>query len=276
MDLMVTDAMTMCSREIAELTGKELSNVHRDIRTMLIGLYGDEHIERVVPEHYRNRHSEFIRENASSILSAITGDASNGNHHDSRGFSWERDNRGYVVSFRLDHNHTMTLVSGYNVKLRKAIIDRWQELEQGASKPAFMIPQSLPEALRLAATLAEQKQELEQKVAQDAPAVESAKKIASVEKGVPISNFAKTIGMGPLKLFDLLRDMRILMGGNGQRRNMPFQEYLDRGYFSVRENPYEANGETRLSFTPLITGKGQQWLTTRLLERGVIRGVATH
>ena len=80
--------------------------------------------------------------------------------------------------------------------------------------------------------------------------------------------------MGPIKLFDLLREMRILMGGNGHRRNMPFQEYLDRGYFAVRENPYEANGETRLSFTPLITGKGQQWLTSKLIEAGVLKGVA--
>ena len=111
-------------------------------------------------------------------------------------------------------------------------------------------------------------------IANQAPAVEFAKKIASAEKGVQISNFAKTLGLGPLKLFDQLREMRILMGGNGHRRNLPFQEYLDRGYFSVRESHYEANGETRLSFTPLITGKGQQWLTTKLIEAGVLKGVA--
>lgn len=232
MDLMVTESITMSSREIAELTGKRHDNVRADIQKM-----GEELslIFQEKPEHSGGRP---------------------------------------VMAYHLGKRECLILISGYSMELRARIIDRWQELEQG--KQMFMIPQSLPEALRLAATLAEQKQELEQKVAQDAPAVEFAKKIASVEKGVPISNFAKTIGMGPLKLFDLLRDMRILMGGNGQRRNMPFQEYLDRGYFSVRENPYEANGETRLSFTPLITGKGQQWLTSRLLERGVICGVATH
>lgn len=126
-------AVTMTSREIAELTGKELGNVHRDIRSMLIGLYGDAHIERIVPEQYRNRHSEYIRENADALLSAICGDDSNRNHQDQRGFAWERDNRGYITVFHLDYSHSMSLVSGYNVKLRKAIIDRWQELEAQAA-----------------------------------------------------------------------------------------------------------------------------------------------
>lgn len=49
----------------------------------------------------------------------------------------------------------MTLVSGYNVKLRKRIIDRWIELEEGP-KPQFHIPQTYAEALRLSADLSDQ------------------------------------------------------------------------------------------------------------------------
>lgn len=142
--ILSTAAKTMSSREIAELTGKDISNVHRDIRQMLIGLYGDEYVAKIVPEQYRNRHSEFIRENADAIFSAITGDDSNWNHHEKRGFSWVRDKRGYITSFSLDYSHTMALVSGYNVKLRKAIIDRWIELEQAAAhvapKPVITLP----------------------------------------------------------------------------------------------------------------------------------------
>ena len=174
----------------------------------------------------------------------------------------------------LDKEETICLVSGYSAALRIRIIRRWQELEQQAHQPAMMIPQTLPEALRLAAELAEQKMELERKVALDAPAVEFAKQIASIEKGITLSAFAKTVGLGPTKLFGMLRERKILMSCRGERWNLPMQEFVDRGYFATRESAFESNGEKRISFTPLITGKGQQWLVERLIRDGVLRGVA--
>ena len=112
-----------------------------------------------------------------------------------------------------------------------------------------------------------------QTIATQAPAVEFAARVAGVEKGVVLGNFARTIGIGQNTLFKHLRNMRVLMEG-GSRHNLPLQEYIDRGYFTVRESTYETNGETRLSFTPMITGKGQQWLSVKLLSAGVLRAVA--
>lgn len=127
-----TEALTMSSREIAKLTGKAHSTVLRDIKTMLISLYGEEHIVKTVPEHRRNRHSEYIRENADSILKSVAGDDANWLHPNNPAFRWKRDKRGYVMLFELDKSHTFTLVTGYNVKMRKSIIDRWMELEEEA------------------------------------------------------------------------------------------------------------------------------------------------
>lgn len=58
--------------------------------------------------------------------------------------------------FKLSYRDTMVVVSGYSVELRAKIIDRWQELEAQASQP--LVPQTLPDALRLAADLAEKAQ----------------------------------------------------------------------------------------------------------------------
>lgn len=174
----------------------------------------------------------------------------------------------------LDKEETLCLVAGYSAQLRIRIIRRWRELEQQVHQPGLVIPQTLPEALRLAAELAEQKMALEQKVAMDAPAVEFAKQIASVEKGITLSAFAKTVGLGPNTLFTLLRDRKILMSCRGERWNLPMQEYVDRGLFATRESSFDSNGERRISFTPLITGKGQQWLVERLIRDGILRGVA--
>lgn len=84
-------ALTMSSREIASLVAKELSHVHRDIRSMLDSLKDDPLLDHVKEE---------------------------------------KDVRGYTSTFHLNKELTLTLVAGYNVKLRLAIIKRWQELEE--------------------------------------------------------------------------------------------------------------------------------------------------
>ncbi|EFD7275264.1 phage antirepressor Ant, partial [Escherichia coli] len=89
------------------------------------------------------------------------------------------------------------------------------------------IPQTLPEALRLAAELAEQKQLLEQKAHQlnqqlvaAAPKVDFADRV-SVAKGILIGNFAKVVGLKQNALFAWLRGNGILIASGG-RKNVPF------------------------------------------------------
>ncbi|MGE9640663.1 phage antirepressor KilAC domain-containing protein, partial [Escherichia coli] len=95
------------------------------------------------------------------------------------------------------------------------------------------IPKTLPEALRLAADLAEQKMQLENQLAIAAPKVEFADRVGEAS-GILIGNFAKVVGIGPNKLFAWMRDHKILIA-SGSRRNVPMQEYMDRGYFAVKE-----------------------------------------
>lgn len=59
--------------------------------------------------------------------------------------------------FNLPKDLTITLVSGYSVQMRYAITKRWMELE---AQQAPKLPTSFAEALRVAAELEEQKEQL--------------------------------------------------------------------------------------------------------------------
>ncbi|EJZ1088791.1 phage antirepressor KilAC domain-containing protein, partial [Escherichia coli] len=121
----------------------------------------------------------------------------------------------------------------------------------------------------LAADLAEQKMQLENQLAIAAPKVEFADRVGEAS-GILIGNFAKVVGIGPNKLFAWMRDHKILIA-SGSRRNVPMQEYMDRGYFTVKETAVNTNHGIQISFTTKITGCGQQWLTRKLLDNGMLK-----
>ena len=98
------DKITMNSLEIAELTGKRHDNVMTDIRSML----------------------EELELNAPDFSGAQT---------------YNNNNTRTVYS--LDKELTLTLVSGYSVKMRHAIIKRWQELESRQTLDAERIASEL-------------------------------------------------------------------------------------------------------------------------------------
>lgn len=112
-------AVTMSSREIAELTGKEHRNVMRDIRAMLRDLYDD--VGMLGFEH-----TEINTQNGVA----------------------------YPI-FMLPKRETLILVSGYSTELRARIIDRWQELEAKAAQPQPVALTQAEQDIRIAVLLAD-------------------------------------------------------------------------------------------------------------------------
>ncbi|EKF9564370.1 phage antirepressor KilAC domain-containing protein [Vibrio cholerae] len=182
-----------------------------------------------------------------------------------------KDSRGRVQPvILLNKEESLCLVAGYSASLRMAIIKRWQELENANQ---FRIPQSLPEALQLAADLAKQNEQVSRQLAIAAPKAEFADQIALAKRGVLLGQFAKSIGLGPVTLFRIMRELKILIP-QGQNYNIPYQEFIDRGYFTIKQGTFETGEETRISHTPLITGKGEIWLQKKLLDAGYLKAVA--
>jgi anti-repressor protein len=115
------------------------------------------------------------------------------------------------------------------------------------------IPATYAEALRLAADQAEKIAELEPKAA-------AFQQIAETEGTFSLSDTAKKLGFGPNKFAARLRGDRILFyrDSGGHQVNIPFQPYIDRGYFVVRTiNLDPLRQQTR------VTGKGELWLAHR-------------
>ncbi|HGX9676714.1 TPA: phage antirepressor Ant [Escherichia coli] len=155
--------------------------------------------------------------------------------------------------------------------VRRSLIDKLEELQQ-ANSPTASIPQTLPEALRLAAELAEQKMHLEQQLVAAAPKVDFADRV-SAANGILIGNFAKVVGLKQNALFSWLRQNGILMAF-GARKNVPRQQYINAGYFTVKEVVLDDENGYQIRLTPQLTGKGQQWLTRKLLDAGLLKPVA--
>ncbi|EDW0107485.1 phage antirepressor Ant [Salmonella enterica subsp. salamae serovar 6,7:z:1,5] len=173
----------------------------------------------------------------------------------------------------MSYKQALRVAARESKAVRRSLIDKLEALQQEHSpSPVPAIPQSLPEALRLAAELAEQKQQLEEQLQTAAPKVDFADRVANAG-GILIGNYAKVVGLGPNFLFTWLRDHGILCA-SGSRRNVPKQNFIEQGFFTVREVVIDNDDNYRIALTTHITGKGQQWLTKKLLDAGILKPVA--
>ena len=216
-------ALTMSSREIAELTGKRHDNVMRDIRAMLADL----------------------------------GDGSNLSHVEET-----KDSRGYTSEISLPKDLTLTLVAGYNVKLRKRIIDRWLELEaRQAATPA--IPQTLPEALRLAAEAIEDRDRLALEnqakaaaLAIAAPKAQALDRIAADDKALTVTQAAKVLGVKREALTTWLSANGWMYRQNGSW--VAYQQHIQNGRLLYKEARYTDENTGQEVYRPYchITPKG--------------------
>ncbi|MBP5431451.1 phage antirepressor [Ruminococcus sp.] len=108
--------------------------------------------------------------------------------------------------------------------------------------------------------------QLNERIRKDEPKVKFADHVSDSTNLIDVNKMAKLcadhgIRIGRNRLFAWLRARGILMGGN-----IPYQEYIDNGYFRVKESVYECNGQTRTYQQTFVTGKGQQYILSRLMR----------
>lgn len=228
--------LTMSSREIADLTGKEHRNVMRDIRALLEELHGADRVLSFEQTVTRPNPS-----GGTPIPSTV---------------------------FQLPKRECLILTAGYSTALRARIIDRWMELEQ-AQAPA--LPDlSNPALLRdLLLGYTEKVLALESKIEEQAPKVAFADAVASAGNAQPVREVAKVLQVGEKALREFLRRKGIFM----QHEPLPTQRYIDQGYFTVVERTFDdGNGFKKNYAKALVTGPGLQFLQRKLAEGGLHGG----
>lgn len=225
-----SNTVTMSSREIAELTGKQNKDVIRDVRVMRKALLDD--------------------------------------GADLRHLREVKDGRGYTAEFHLDRVLTETLLTGYSIPLRHRVVTRLSELEN-VSRHAVTIPQSLPEALRLAADLADKNGELQRVITEQAPKVAAINRLAAAGGAICITDAAKQLGVAPTQLFSWLEQHRWIFRRQGCRRWVAYQPRISSGHMVHKVTDLKPDVETgaeRAAFQPLVTPKGLARLAELLQE----------
>ncbi|WP_250477375.1 phage antirepressor KilAC domain-containing protein [Caballeronia sp. INML1] len=157
--------------------------------------------------------------------------------------------------YRIGKRDSYVIVAQLSPEFTARLVDRWQELESRATQPAVNLDD--PAFLRGALLqYTERVIALEQKVAEQAPAVEFAHAIRDTSDAISIGQMSAVLGIGRNRFFARLRADHILMADN-----LPYQIYKDRGYFRVIESVWiDEAKEPHPTFKTLVTGRGQVFL----------------
>lgn len=204
--------LTMSSREIAELAGRDHGNVMRDIRSMVEAISMDSNL------------------NPCAESTTYTG----------------KDGRQYP-QYELDRDTCLTLLLGYDAVARMKVVKRWQELEAQAA-PA--VPRTMSQALRLAAEQAEQIEQQQAALALAAPKAEYVDRYVAANGAKGFRQVAKLLGANEHAFRAWLQDEKIMyrLGGEWTAH----QCHIDAGRFVVKTGVAQANEHAfnATKFTP--------------------------
>ena len=203
--------LTMSSREIAELCEKRHDHVMRDAKKMLAEL------EEAAP----NFGGSYLGADGTSR-----------------------------PCLNLPKDLTLTLVAGYNVKLRKRIIDRWMELEEERANGGFAVPKTFGEALQLAADQYRQIEAMRDDVA-------AHDRLVRADGSLSITEVAKNLGVRPKDLFTWLSTNGWIYKRPGGASWLGYHSKTSVGYLEHKTTTVlRADGSEKITEQVRVTAKG--------------------
>lgn len=213
----------MSHREVAELTGKEARHVKRDCEVMFVELGLD-------PEGYAQ--------------------------------PWTHpQNSQTYIEYMLTRDLVETLITGYSIKLRHAVLQRWRELESQVSLPSYAIEDPIERAKKWIEE-EKQKQAAIQQLELAAPKVQYFDSVADRKNLLNATQVGQKFGMSARVLNKTLEDFKVY--NKAIKRSRVFQQwFIDRGFGELKQTE---SGHPQAMFTTI----GEQWIHEQFVSEGVI------
>lgn len=151
-------------------------------------------------------------------------------------------------------------------KFKIAYINAFNAMAEKLKNP-FNVPRNYKEALELAIAQVDKIEALEAQRLADLPKIVFAEAVEASATSALIGDFVKTlcdendVSVGRNRIFKWLRDEKYLMADN-----MPYQRWLDAGYFEVIPQIIVTPKGNKERFTTKITAKGQVALSAKIVE----------
>lgn len=160
-----------------------------------------------------------------------------------------------VTEYQLIKRDTYVVVAQLSPEFTARLVDRWQELE---NQQTPQIPQTLSEALRLAADQAEKIERQNLLLEQQRPKVEFVQRYVEVGTTKSLRETAKILRVPERAMIDCLVDDGLLFRQSGNL--LPYQKYHAKGLFDVKTGTTEHGHnytQTR------VTSKGIEYIASR-------------
>ena len=278
-NLTSSQTITMSSREIAELTGKEHRNVMRDIRNMLTELYpngvcSDLSMPPDLNEYHRGdrTHYKFLSKGTIDAIIDFSTEKAQAVSAESFLHTYINQQNGQPYpEFKLPKRECMILMAGYNITLRAKIIDRWQELEAQQQSNMLVLPNFTDPAEAAIAWATEYKaKQLALKQLEVAkPKVEFVDTFVDRGSNRNITSVAKELGITAIALGKWLRAKGYM--NKSTKKQEWNKEFIDKGYgvqklfnTEVKEDTFKSGSQV------LVTPAGDLFIKEQVKKHGLV------